>query len=63
MPRAVRCFRKQGLVVTPSPCRHRATEFCFCAASLLPDPRAAAACAEAAHEWLGLAWYWLCGRI
>jgi uncharacterized SAM-binding protein YcdF (DUF218 family) len=63
MLRSVLCFRKQGLVVTPSPCHHRATEFCLCTGAFLPRPEAASACMEVAHEWLGLAWYWLRGRI
>jgi uncharacterized SAM-binding protein YcdF (DUF218 family) len=63
MPRAVRCFRTQGLAVTPSPCHHRATEFHWSAVAFLPNPEAVGSFVEAAHEWLGLAWYWLRGRI
>jgi uncharacterized SAM-binding protein YcdF (DUF218 family) len=63
MPRAVRCFRRQGIVVTPSPCHHRATQFRWAVAAFLPHPGAAGSCVEAAHEWLGLAWYWLRGWI
>ena len=63
MPRAVRCFRKQGIGVTPSPCHHRATQFRWSVAAFLPNPGAACDCVDAAHEWLGLTWYWLRGRI
>ena len=63
MHRAARCFRKQGVEVVPAPCNHRATEFDLSLFAFLPDPRAAAGLQEAAHEWLGLAWYWLQGRI
>jgi uncharacterized SAM-binding protein YcdF (DUF218 family) len=63
MRRAVRCFRKQGIHVTPSACRHRATEFPSSVSAWLPDVGAASGCINAAHEWFGLAWYWLQGRI
>ena len=63
MLRAVRCFRKQGIGVTPSACHHRATRFSWSVAAFLPNPSSACDCVDAAHEWLGLAWYWLRGRI
>jgi uncharacterized SAM-binding protein YcdF (DUF218 family) len=63
MVRAVGCFRKQGIDVVPSPCRLNATEFSFEAAALLPNPRAAQACQRVFHEWIGLIWYGLHGRI
>jgi uncharacterized SAM-binding protein YcdF (DUF218 family) len=63
MLRSVLCFRKQGIVVTPSACRHRATEFFWSVRAFLPDQGATAGFVEAAHEWVGLAWYWLHGRI
>jgi uncharacterized SAM-binding protein YcdF (DUF218 family) len=63
LPRAVRCFRKQGLDVTPCGCRYRATSFRASLPAFLPDPAAAGGLLEAWHEWLGLAWYWLHGRI
>jgi uncharacterized SAM-binding protein YcdF (DUF218 family) len=63
MLRAVRCFRKQGIRVTPSPCHHLVTPFVWSIAAFLPSAGAASVCVEAAHEWLGIAWYWLHGRI
>jgi uncharacterized SAM-binding protein YcdF (DUF218 family) len=63
MLRAVCCFRKQGIHVVPSPCHQRATQFPWSFAALLPDCGSACDCVSAAHEWLGLAWYWLKGRI
>jgi uncharacterized SAM-binding protein YcdF (DUF218 family) len=63
MLRAVRCFRKQGIAATPSACRHRATEFRWSLAQFLPSPGAAGSCLDTAHEWLGLAWYLMRGRI
>jgi uncharacterized SAM-binding protein YcdF (DUF218 family) len=63
MFRALRCFRKQGLELTPSPCRYRATEFKATIFAFLPSPGAAKGCQRAWHEWLGTVWYWLKGRI
>jgi uncharacterized SAM-binding protein YcdF (DUF218 family) len=63
MLRAVHCFRKQGIRVIPSACHHGATQFSWSAAAWLPDATSASVCVAAAHEWLGLAWYWLWGRI
>jgi uncharacterized SAM-binding protein YcdF (DUF218 family) len=63
MPRSVLCFRKQGVEVTPWPCNQRATGLNPSLALVLPSPGAAQACMDAAYEWLGLAWYWLHGRV
>jgi uncharacterized SAM-binding protein YcdF (DUF218 family) len=63
MLRAVRSFQKQGIRVTPSACHHLATQFPSSVVDWLPDPGSASSCVSAAHEWLGLAWYWLQGRI
>jgi uncharacterized SAM-binding protein YcdF (DUF218 family) len=61
--RAVGCFRKQGIDTVPCGCRYRATGRNGGVADFLPDGSAAAGVEEAAHEWLGLAWYWLTNRI
>jgi uncharacterized SAM-binding protein YcdF (DUF218 family) len=61
--RAERCFRKQGLEVLPWGCRYRATVFPLKVSQFLPSSRGGAGLRDAAHEWLGLAWYWLHGRI
>jgi uncharacterized SAM-binding protein YcdF (DUF218 family) len=63
LPRACRCFRRQGLDVAPSGCRYRATCYSEPFLGLLPCPGAAANVQEVMHEWLGLGWYWLRGRI
>jgi uncharacterized SAM-binding protein YcdF (DUF218 family) len=59
LPRAVRCFRAQGVEVVPAGCEYQATQL----ADFLPSPSAAEKVQIAVHEWLGLLWYWLRGRI
>jgi uncharacterized SAM-binding protein YcdF (DUF218 family) len=59
LPRAVGCFRKQGVEVVPCGCRYRAIGTNGGPIDYLPDGSAAAGVEEAAHEWLGLLWYWL----
>lgn len=61
--RAERCFRRQGMEVFPWGCRYRATMFPLEMGHFLPSPSGGAGLEEASHEWLGLAWYWLHGRI
>ncbi len=62
MPRARGCFERQGLEVVAGPCRFQ-TAWGGGVGAFLPGPEAAAGCQQAAHEWLGLAWYLVCGRI
>jgi uncharacterized SAM-binding protein YcdF (DUF218 family) len=63
MPRAAGCLRKQGIEVSPSPCHYRATTFHLSLFSFIPTPGAAATFRRVWHEWLGLAWYRLLGRL
>jgi uncharacterized SAM-binding protein YcdF (DUF218 family) len=60
--RAEACFHKQSMEVVPAGCNYRATHFGANVASFLPDADAMVGTSSAAHEWLGLAWYWLRGR-
>lgn len=62
MPRAEKCFSAQGINVEPAACNHR-TQYAFSIGWLLPSPYGAKVVNDAAHEWLGLAWYWMRGRI
>jgi uncharacterized SAM-binding protein YcdF (DUF218 family) len=61
--RAERCFRSVGIEVVPWGCRYRTAAFALEMKNFLPSPTGGAGLSEAAHEWLGLAWYRLRGRI
>jgi uncharacterized SAM-binding protein YcdF (DUF218 family) len=61
--RAEGCFHRQGLDVVPCGCRYRAYRWTGSAADYLPDPAAAAGLQAAWHEWLGVVWYRLLGRM
>jgi uncharacterized SAM-binding protein YcdF (DUF218 family) len=63
MWRSVLCFRRAGFEVTPWPSYHRATEFRPTLLALLPAPNAVADCLTVAHEWMGLVYYRLTGKI
>ncbi len=63
MPRAARCFRAQGVEVAEAPCNYQAGYLRWSPAALLPHATGAEKVQDAVHEWLGLAWYWLLGRI
>jgi len=63
MLRATRCFSRLGFEVTPAPCNFDLTTLHLSASDLLPSSEAAGANDEAAHEWMGLLWYWLRGWI
>ncbi len=64
MQRSQRCFRALGFQVTPSPCDYQTAWFARSLGNfLLPNPGAAREVETATHEWLGMAWYWLRGRI
>jgi uncharacterized SAM-binding protein YcdF (DUF218 family) len=63
MRRAEGCFRKQGLDVVHCSCRYRATRRNIGPGDFLPEASAVVGVDEAAHEWLGLAWYWLTGKL
>jgi uncharacterized SAM-binding protein YcdF (DUF218 family) len=63
MYRATLCFRKQGMELIPSPCHYRAGEFELSLESFIPNSGAANSNTRTCHEWLGIVWYWLHGRI
>lgn len=61
--RAQRCFRAQGIETIPSGCRYRARGLTWSPLHFLPSPNAAVETRHALHEWVGMLWYWLHGRI
>jgi uncharacterized SAM-binding protein YcdF (DUF218 family) len=63
MRRAGGCFRKQSVDVVDCSCRYRATRRSLGLTDFLPEGSAVAGTEEAAHEWLGLAWYWLTDKL
>lgn len=63
MRRAEGCFRRQGLQVTPSACDFHARRSAWSLSDVLPNTRAGEQVQIAAHEWLGMAGYWVRGRM
>jgi uncharacterized SAM-binding protein YcdF (DUF218 family) len=63
MMRAKGVFRRQGVEVVPAPCNFRAAKFDWSLFDFLPSPKAALDLQDVLHEWIGLAWYRLQGRI
>jgi uncharacterized SAM-binding protein YcdF (DUF218 family) len=63
MPRAVQCFRKQGLRVTTSPCAYRSLGFEGQFKNYLPNARAIQNWEDVLHEYAALLWYRLSGKI
>src|SRR5205807_7475764 len=63
MRRAQRCFAVQQIAVTPAPCNHGALRLERSLENVLPSCDGMAGVQTATHEWLGLIWYRLRGRI
>ena len=63
LPRAVRCFRAQGIDVIPSGCQYRSSHLVAQLPAALPGLDAAKMVQRSCHEWEGIVWYWLRGRI
>jgi uncharacterized SAM-binding protein YcdF (DUF218 family) len=63
MRRAAACFRRQGIVVVPAPCNHQALRLDFSLTNFVPSVEGIRGVQRALHEWLGIGWYWLRGRI
>lgn len=62
MLRAEKCFRRQGVTVVAAPCGFSGG-FGFRLGNLLPKSGSLMGNEEILHEWLGLGWYKLRGRI
>jgi uncharacterized SAM-binding protein YcdF (DUF218 family) len=63
MRRAELSFRKQGLTVIPAPCAFRTYRFRWKIAEVFPNATAIRENDDALHEWIGLLWYRIRGRI
>lgn len=63
MERARRAFEKQGVEVIPSPSQPTTETFEWSWEYLAPSVGGLAMLKRAAHEWIGLLWYKLNGRI
>jgi uncharacterized SAM-binding protein YcdF (DUF218 family) len=63
MTRALGSFRGQGVDAVPSACNYQSTGFEWSVLDFLPSSTAALNCQTALHEWLGIAWYRLRGRM
>ena len=63
MPRSAACFRAAGVQVTPSGCVYRSTSFDALPEDFLPNAESGKESQRAAHEWIGMLWYRLQGRI
>ena len=61
--RSERCFRAQGFEVAPRGANYMATDLRWSIRTFLPSSSAAHTVSAATHEWIGLAWYWMHGRI
>lgn len=62
--RAQKCFLRQGIDVIPSGCRYRTLGgFQPSLVAFLPSEDAVDGVSEVWHEWLGLIWYWIRGRV
>jgi uncharacterized SAM-binding protein YcdF (DUF218 family) len=63
MIRAEKCFRKQGLTVVPAPTVFRSHGFGWKPLEFIPGDRMMRLNDDALHEWVGLGWYWISGKI
>jgi uncharacterized SAM-binding protein YcdF (DUF218 family) len=63
LPRSTAVFEGQGFHVIPAGSGYSNRDAPWRAVDLLPNASAADAINRAAHEWVGLAWYRLHGRL
>ncbi len=61
--RAAACFRKQGIDVIPAPCNLMSEPSPMRWTTFIPHWSAMRANEDVLHEWAGLAWYRLSGKI
>lgn len=63
LPRSVLVFRAQGLDVIPVGAGYAGAEPFVRALDVIPSATSVDTINRAAHEWVGLAWYWLHRRL
>lgn len=63
LPRSTLCFEQQGVEVIPVGCRYHPIDLKRGIRSVIPSVNALEDIRNVTHEWLGMAWYWLHGRI
>ena len=63
IPRATQSFRKQGFDVIPAGCAARYLQFEGLWSQFFPSAQMIRYNEESLHEWIGLAWYRLTGKI
>lgn len=63
MLRAERAFRRQGMEVTPAPCGFRSARFITGWRDLAPSAGDLRDSDDVLHEWLGLLWYAVSGKL
>lgn len=58
------CFRKQGVELVPCGCYYRAaSSLSLRPIDFVPDATVLEDFEQVVHEWVGLAWYWVTGKI
>jgi uncharacterized SAM-binding protein YcdF (DUF218 family) len=63
MLRSELCFRKQGIEVVPAPCTFRGKVFEPRFKDLLPGTKGMQWNGDVLHEWVGLVWYRITGKL
>jgi len=63
MRRSLLTFRKLGIDAVAAPCDHLATGSVWKLGNFIPSPEAMGNLTAALHEWIGLVWYRVRGRI
>lgn len=63
MRRSLLTFRKAGIDAVAAPCDHRATGSVWKPGNFIPSPEAMGDLTASLHEWIGIAWYRVRGRI